>query len=343
MAKSDLMLFKKVVAKQLGSDIFDYNLEVERVSTGSLKLDDFIGSLAAGTLVEIFGSESCGKSTLASIISATAQKASDKAVGILDVEHVWNHEYARGYGLDYSDDKLIFVQPSSAEDALSLAEKMLESGLFKIVILDSVAAMLTKKQLSGDIGDATIGELARLMSVALPKINYAASSTGSIMIFINQTRSAIGVYSPTGNATSTPGGKALKFFCSLRLELRRKDFIVKGTSTIGQEIKATVRKNKFGRNNGSVDIMVFYNVGFKPEEEIVDLCKEKGIVRGAGAWVYFEEQKWNGSKALTEAVKADSNLFLALLNRYLQYVVDNKDNISIEVLNEEIEEDGDEE
>ena len=344
MAKSDLALFKKVVAKQLGSDIFDYNPEVERVSTGSLKLDDFINSLAAGTLVEIFGSESCGKSTLASIISATAQKNSDKAVGILDVEHVWNHEYARGYGLNYSDDKLIFVQPNSAEDALSLAEKMLESGLFKIVILDSVAAMLTKKQLSGDIGDATIGELARLMSVSLPKINYAASSTGSIMIFINQTRSAIGVYSPTGNATSTPGGKALKFFCSLRLELRRKDFIVKGTTTIGQEIRVTIRKNKFGRNNGSVEVMVFYNVGFKPEEEIVDLCKEKGLIRVAGAWVYFEEQKWNGTKALTESVKADNVLFLTLLNKYLDFVKQNGDNISIEVLNqEEDNEEGDDE
>lgn len=332
MSKQDLALFKKVVSKQLGSDIFNYKSEVERISTGSLKLDDFIGSIVSGTLIEIYGSESCGKSTLASIISATAQKNSDKAVGILDVEHVWNHEYAKKYGLNYSDDKLIFVQPNSGEDALALAEKMLESGLFKIVILDSVAAMLTKKQLSGDIGDATIGELARLMSVSLPKINRAASSTGSIMIFINQTRSAIGTYSPTGNATSTPGGKALKFFCSLRLELKKRDFIVSGVETIGQEVRVNVKKNKFGRNNGYVDVNLYYNHGFKLEDEIVDLCKNKGIIEARGAWIFYKDLKWNGSKALIESVKNDKTLFLMLFKAYEELAEKERSNVSIEVL-----------
>ena len=332
MSKQDLALFKKVVTKQLGSEIFNYRTTIDRISTGSLKLDDFIGSLVSGTLVEIYGSESCGKSTLASVISSVTQKTSDKAIGILDVEHVWNHEYARGYGLDYSEEKLIFVQPNSGEDALALAEKMLESGLFKIVILDSVAAMLTKKQLSGDIGDATIGELARLMSVSLPKINRAASSTGSIMIFINQTRSAIGTYSPMGNATSTPGGKALKFFCSLRLELKKRDFIVSGVETIGQEIRVNIKKNKFGRNNGYVDVNLYYNHGFKPEDEIVDLCKSKGIIEARGAWIFYKDLKWNGSKALIEAVKNDKTLFLMLLSAYEELAEKERNSVSIEVL-----------
>jgi recombination protein RecA len=203
--------------------------------------------------------------------------------------------------------------------------------------------MLTKKQLFGDIGDQTIGELARLMSVALPKINNAASNSKTCMIFINQTRSAIGTFSPSpGGATSTPGGRALKYFCSLRLELKKRDYIVKGEETIGQEIRVVVRKNKFGRNNGYVDAAIYYNQGFKPEDEIVDLCKSRNIIKTAGAWVYFGDLKWNGSKVLTEAVKNDSVLFESLLSEYKKSIENERTSVSIEMIGKEEEDDDNE-
>lgn len=278
---------------------------------------------------------------MATIIAVSFQrKYPEKAVGILDVEHVWNHEYSLGYGLDYSEEKLIFTQPNSAELALSLAEKMLESGLFSIVILDSVAAMLTKRQLSGDIGDATIGEVARIMSASLPKINKAASATNTAMLFINQTRSNIGVFSPvSGGSTTTPGGKALKFYCSLRIEIKKRDFIVSGENTIGQEMRFTIRKNKFGRNNGYVDVNLYYNHGFKPEDEIVDLCKGKGIIEARGAWVFYKDLKWNGSKALIEAVKNDKALFATLLDSYQELAEKERNSVSIEVLTSGVDSD----
>jgi recombination protein RecA len=683
MNKNDLALFKKVVSKQLGSDIFNFEKEAERFSTGSLKLDDFIGGgLVLGKILEVFGGESSGKSTLATLIAVSAQKHfPDKAVGILDIEHVWNHDYSVGYGLDYSDEKLIFTQPSSAEQALQLAEKMLESGLFSVVIVDSIAAMLTKRQLAGEIGDATIGEVARIMSASLPKLNMAASNTNTTLLFINQTRSNIGGFSPvpggscfhadtlvnftdgrsipirevvenkiTGNVWSynnisgqieekpiinwynngkvstnndfihieaesvkydseitngrfgftgtpehkiltlngwkeiqdltlddycvsktvsiinrslrqfvlgivigdssifirskntgqliiqdnvnleyakwkveklssgftfseieisegkrftssfsyeladlkrsienrnplvmfneysnmslalwfmddgysdfsnnrkgrielsaarfkddkeildaicikfnnileglnpivsdngsflfnsedsdkiysaireyvpacmqyklperhrghykdftldfveeivtvpvkilkkefasnrmmrqkgkydievadnhnymvggysngivvhnstTPGGKALKFFCSLRLEIKRRDFIVSGTDTVGQVIRVVVRKNKFGNNNGFSDISLRYNHGFDPYDEIVELCKNEGVIESRGAWVYYKENKWNGIKLLTEAVKNEEGLFESLYSDYVKVI-----------------------
>jgi recombination protein RecA len=209
---------------------------------------------------------------------------------------------------------------------------MLESGLFSIVILDSVAAMLTKRQLSGDIGDTTIGEVARIMSASLPKINKAASATNTAMLFINQTRSNIGVFSPIPGSTTTPGGKALKFYCSLRIEIKKRDFIVSGENTIGQEMRFTIRKNKFGRNNGYVDINLYYNHGFKPEDEIVDLCKSKGIIEARGAWVFYKDLKWNGSKALIEAVKNDKALFATLLDSYQELADKERNSVSIEVL-----------
>lgn len=340
MSKSDLAMFRKVVSKQLGNEIFEYKKNVTRVTTGSLKIDDFIDGIVEGSLCEIFGGEASGKSSFASIIAGKFQLTHpDKAVGIIDVEHVWNWDYSKKYGLIDTEDRLVFSQPNSAEEALSLAEKMLESGLFSLVILDSVAAMLTKKQLSGDIGDQTIGELARLMSVALPKINNAASNSKTSMIFINQTRSAIGTFSPApGGATSTPGGRALKYFCSLRIEIKKRDYIVKGEETIGQEIRVVVRKNKFGRNNGSVDASIYYSQGFKPEDEIVDLCKARNIVKTAGAWIYFGDLKWNGGKVLTDAVRNDPALFESLLSEYKKNIEEERTSISIEMIEREEEE-----
>lgn len=333
---NDLKMFKKVVEKQLGNDIFSFKTERERTSTSSLKLDDFIGGgLVRGRIMEIFAGESAGKSTVASLLATSFQKTyPDKAVGILDVEHVWNHEYAQAYGLNYSEDRLVFVQPNSAEESLTLAEKMLESGLFSLVILDSVPAMLTKKQLSGDIGDQTIGELARLMSVSLPKINRAASNTNTDMLFINQIRDNIGTFSPMGASTTTPGGKALKFYSSLRLELKRRDFIAGSgdTAPIGQIIRVFIKKNKFGRNYGNIDLNLYYNVGFIPEDEIVDLALEHNIIEQRGAWAYFGDLKWNGKKMLTDAIKQDKALFLKIYNAYLDVMNKKVRSISIEVI-----------
>jgi protein RecA len=255
------------------------------------------------------------------------KKVLSKSIGETSIE-MMDIEVFRTHNFIVSN----FVVHNSAEEALSLAEKMLESGLFSIVILDSVAAMLTKRQLSGDIGDATIGEVARIMSASLPKINKAASATNTAMLFINQTRSNIGVFSPVPGSTTTPGGKALKFYCSLRIEIKKRDFIVSGENTIGQEMRFTIRKNKFGRNNGYVDVNLYYNHGFKPEDEIVDLCKSKGIIEARGAWIFYKDLKWNGSKALIEAVKNDKTLFLMLLNAYEELAEKERNSISIEVL-----------
>lgn len=339
---SNLSMFKKIVSKQLGAEIFSTEIVRARLGTSSLKLDDFIGGgIVEGRLIEIYGGESSGKTTLSTLIAINAQhEKPDLAVGIIDLEHVFNWEYSGqdGYGLDCNEEKLVFSQPNSGEDALALAEKMLESGLFSVVIVDSVAAMLTKRQLSGDIGDATIGEVARLMSATLPKLNKAANATNTTLVFINQTRDAVNTFSPHGTPTTTPGGKALKFYCSLRVEVKKREFIVQGDKNIGQEIRCTIRKNKFGRNSGYVDLSLFYNIGFKKEAEIVDLAIQSGIIEARGAWIYYGENKWNGRKVLTEAINNDENLFKSIYDAYKLSVEDkNNQKVSIEILsNEEV-------
>lgn len=311
--------FRKLIEKELGSETFEYKSDFDRDSTSSLKLDNFIGGgIVPGRIIEIFGDFSSGKTTLATLIAVSLQKKYiNKAIGFIDVEHSYNHSYAKSYGLDYDDERFVFCQPNSGDEALLIAEKMLESGLFSLVIIDSVSAMMTKKQLSGDIGDQTIGELARLMSSSLPKLNNAATRTDTSLIFINQLRSAIGTFSPMGTPTTTSGGKALKYYCSLRLEIKKINFILDKTTSVGQEIKVYIRKNKCGNNYGSTDLNIYYNEGFRIEDEIVELAKEFNVIESKGAWVYFKDMKWNGVKVLTEAIKNDKELLSLIFLSYL--------------------------
>lgn len=323
--------FKKIIEKQLGSEIFSYKTDFDRCSTSSIKFDNAIGGgLVLGRISEIYGENSCGKTTLATLIAVQNQKDfPDKAVGYIDLEHSYNHTYAKNYGLDYNEEKFVFVQPNSGDEALIIAEKMLDSGLFSIVIFDSVAAILSKRQLSGDLTDQTIGEVSRLMSSSLPRLNIAATRTNTSIIFINQTRTAIGTYSPMGTPTTTPGGKALRFYCTLRLEVKKIDFISIKNTVIGQEIKVTIKKNKAGPNFGFFNLNVYYDVGFKIEDEIVELCKEFGIIEQRGAWIYFKDKKWNGVKALTEELYACKALYDELYNSYISSRKNNIPDIEI--------------
>ena len=315
-----MALFKNAMAKKISS-LTDTNFELvtDRISTGSLRFDSSIGGgFPVGKVIEIFGVNSCGKSTIASLLSKSAQqKFPDKGVLIVDAEQVWNHLYSKAYGVDYHEDKFMFAQPDTAEECLQLISDAAESGLFSLIVLDSVGSMQTKAQLEKDIGDQTMGELARAMSNGLRKITPIAHKSGTTILFLNQIRMKIGGYSPTGSVPkTTPGGEALKFFSSLRLELSVVEVLVAGKSPIGQKIKVYIRKNKFGPNVGSFEITVYYNEGFRNKEELVEVMIENGTIRSSGAWCYFGEHKWNGRKALTESMLANEDLYQELLKAH---------------------------
>lgn len=319
-----MALFKSAMSKKISSlTDTDFELITDRISTGSLRFDFSIGGgFPVGKVIEIYGANSCGKSTIASLLTKSAQnKFPDKGVLVVDAEQVWNHLYSKKYGVNYDPERFMFAQPDTAEECLQLVSDAAESGLFSLVILDSVGAMQTKAQLEKDLGDQTMGELARAMSNGLRKIAPIAHKTGTTVLFLNQIRMKIGGYSPTGAPPkTTPGGEALKFFASVRLELNVVEVLTNGKVPIGQKIKVHIRKNKFGPNVGSFEITVYYNEGFRNKEELVEVMIENGVVRSSGAWCYFGDYKWNGRKALTEAMLGNDDLYNELLNAHNSFM-----------------------
>ena len=264
------------------------HMQVETVPTGSLSLDIALGAggVPKGRIVEIYGPESSGKTTVAIHMVAEVQKRGGIA-GFIDAEHALDPVYARNIGVDI--DNLYISQPDNGEQALEITETMVRSGAVDIVIVDSVAALVPKAEIEGDMGDSHVGLQARLMSQALRKLTSVVSKTNCIVIFINQLREKIGVM--FGNPETTTGGRALKFYASVRLDVRRTEALKQGGEVIGNHTKVKVVKNKIAPPFKEAEFDIMFGQGISTIGDILDLAANCGIVNKSGAWYAYNDAK----------------------------------------------------
>jgi recombination protein RecA len=262
--------------------------EIPIVSTGSLSLDLAlgVGGLPRGRVVEIFGPEASGKTTLALHAVAEAQKVGGTAV-FIDAEHALDVKYAKRLGVDI--DKLLISQPDTGEQALEIAEELVRSSAVDVIVIDSVAALVPKAEIEGEMGDAHMGLQARLMSQALRKMTGTISKSNTIVIFVNQIRMKIGVM--FGNPETTTGGNALKFYSSVRLDIRRIAAIKQGQDVIGSRTKVRVVKNKVAPPFREVEFDLIYGEGISREGDVLDLAVEKNIVEKSGTWYTYRDKR----------------------------------------------------
>ncbi len=281
-------------------------VNVDAISTGSLSLDMAlgVGGFPKGRIVEIFGPESSGKTTLALSTIARAQAKGGKAA-FIDAEHGLDPEYAKKIGVKINE--LLISQPNSGEEALNILESLIRSGMIDIVVVDSVAALTPKAEIDGDMESKFIGLQARMMSQALRKITAIAANSGTIIIFINQLREKIGIM--FGNPETTPGGRALKFYSSVRVDIRRKGQLKKGEEIIGSRTRAKVVKNKVAAPFRVAEFDIMYGEGISYEGDVLGLALEMGLVRKAGATYSFGETKLGvGIETARQTLKGDKKL-----------------------------------
>lgn len=297
----------------------DYQVDV--IPTGSMTLDMAlgIGGVPRGRIVEIYGPESSGKTTVALHVVAQAQKMGGE-VAFIDVEHALDPVYAKALGVDI--DNLLVSQPDSGEQALEIAEALVRSGAIDCLVLDSVAAMVTKSEIEGEMGDNHVGLLARLMSQAMRKLTSVISKSNCVAIFINQVREKIGVM--YGNPETTPGGRALKFYSSVRIEVRKGETIKNGAEVIGAKTKCKVVKNKVSPPFKECEFDLLFGKGIDRVGEVCDLAVDLDIINKSGAWFSYNGQKIaQGRENAKEYLKANPDILKEIEDK----VKENKENI----------------
>ena len=294
--------YGKGAIMRLGDDI---PVNVEALTTGSLSLDLAlgIGGVPKGRIVEIYGPEASGKTTLALHVVAAAQKAGGEAAYI-DVEHALEPAYARALGVDI--DSLLISQPDTGEQALDITESLVRSSAVDVVVVDSVAALIPRVELDGEMGDTVVGALARLMSQAMRRLAGCISNNGCTVIFINQLRQKIGVM--YGNPETTPGGLALKYYASVRIDVRRTETLKVGGEMIGNRTRAKVIKNKCAPPFKEAEFDIMYGEGISKVGEIVDLGVKLELIDKAGAWFTVNGQRIQGRDAVKEYLVSNPDI-----------------------------------
>ena len=272
-------------------------VNVEALPTGSLALDFAlgIGGVPKGRIIEIYGPESCGKTTLALHIVAQAQKRGGEAAYI-DVEHALEPAYARALGVNIEN--LLISQPDTGEDALAITETLVRSGAVDVVVVDSVAALVPRTEIEGEMGDSSVGVVARLMSQALRKLAGVISKTNCVVIFINQLREKIGVM--YGNPETTPGGRALKYFASVRIDMRRIETLKNGSEVVGNRTRAKIVKNKVAPPFREAEFDIMYGEGISRYGELVDLGVKLELIEKGGAWFTFGDVRIQGKDGMRQ-------------------------------------------
>ena len=279
------------------------NIKVDVIPTGSISLDKAlgVGGYPKGRIIEIYGPESSGKTTFALHAIANAQKSGGFAA-FIDAEHALDPVYAKNLGVDIEN--LILSQPDSGEQALEIAEALIKSGSIDVIVIDSVAALVPEAELNGEMGDNHVGLHARLMSQAMRKLSGLISKTNCVAIFINQIREKVGVM--FGNPETTTGGRALKFFASVRMEIRRGEALKDGTSIIGNKTSIKVVKNKVAPPFKTASVEIIYGKGISRLGEVVDLATEYDIIHKSGAWYSYNGNKIGQGRENTKQFLADN-------------------------------------
>jgi recombination protein RecA len=285
--------------------------KIESISTGSISLDAAlgIGGVPRGRIVEIYGPESSGKTTICLHIIAEAQKTGGLAA-FIDTEHAMDTNYAQKLGVDVSN--LLISQPEYGEQALEICETLVRSNALDVIVIDSVAALTPRAEIEGEMGDSVMGMQARLMSQALRKLTAAVSKSNVVLIFTNQLREKIGIM--FGNPETTTGGKALKFYASIRMDIRKIAAIKDGTDVIGNRTKVKVVKNKVAPPFKEVEFDIIYNEGISRVGDVIDLAVNKDIVKKGGAWFTYGDLRVQGRDGLKKVLMDDNALFEKLLN-----------------------------